>query len=142
MKKKTTVLAALLCLLISISGCGDSSKEQTITIFDYAGNKETAYDISNEKIDAFVNSICDYLLEEESETIEIPKEAFNYIRINVFQGKQKMDENKMINMEILTNDNVLYCNAYFSFSDCKYTVKLSDDIAKQLEALEDSFKTR
>lgn len=136
MKKKITILAALLCLLISTNGCGDSSKEQTITIYDYVENEETAYDITNGKIDTFVNTICDYLLEEESETIEIPKEALNYKQINIFQGKQQKDENKMINMEIFTHDNVLYCNAYFSFSDCKYTVKLSNDIAEQLEALE------
>lgn len=136
MKKKITILIAFFCLLISICGCGDSSKEQTITIYDYVENEETAYDISNKKIDAFVNDICDYLLEEESETIEIPKEALNYKQIDVFQGKQQTDENRMINMEIFKQNNVLYCNAYFSFSDLKYTVKLSDDIAKQLEALE------
>lgn len=136
MKKKIYILAALFCLLISISGCGDSSKEQTITIYDYVENKEIAYDINDEKIDAFVNTICDYLLEEESETIEIPKEALKYRQINIFQGKQQTDENRIVNIEIVTYNNELYCNAYFTFSDCEYTVKLSHDIAKQLEALE------
>lgn len=136
MEKKVIFLVCLLCLLINISGCGDSSREQTITIYDYVESEEIAYDSSNEKIDAFINTIFDYLLDEERENIEIPKKALNYKQINVFQGKQQTEENRLVNMEIFTHNNVLYCNAYFNFLDCKYTVKLSNDIAKQLEELE------
>lgn len=136
MKKKITILISLFCLLISVSGCGDSSREQTITIYDYVENKKTVYDISSKEIDAFVNNICDYLLEEESETIDIPKEALKYKQINIFQGKQQTAEKRIVNIEIFTHNNALYCNAFFGFSDSDYTVKLSQDIAKQLEALE------
>lgn len=55
------LLVAFICLLIS--GCGDSSKDQIIVIYDYSDNTEKEYDSTNETIDDLVNQICDFFLD-------------------------------------------------------------------------------
>lgn len=135
MKKKIVLLAIFICLLIS--GCGNNSKDQIIAIYDYSSNTETEYDTTNETIDDLVNQICDYLLDGESETAEIPSEALNYKRIDVFENnKLKSDDNRLINIEIYQYGDDLFCKAYFGFSDQEYTTKLSTDISTQMEKLE------
>lgn len=144
-KKGTALLTVLICL--TISGCGESSKDQIITIYDYSENKLNEYDTNNKEIDDLVNSICDYLLDEDGETVEIPKDALNDKRIEVFQGnknksvdQQKTNENRLISIEIYKDSSELYCKAYFSFSEQEYSTKLPADITKQVEELEISQK--
>lgn len=85
------LLVAFICLLIS--GCGDSSKDQIIVIYDYSDNTEKEYDSTNETIDDLVNQICDFFLDVESENVGILEEAMRYKRIVIFQAdKQKSVE--------------------------------------------------
>lgn len=96
----------LVCLLIS--GCGDSSKDQIIAVYDYSGSTEKEYGAEDKTADDLVNQLCDYFLDGESETEEIPGEASGYKRIDVFQtdghasaGQQKTDGNRSIHINCI-----------------------------------------
>lgn len=142
-KNIMVLLAVFICL--SISGCGDSGKSQVIMVYDYLDNTEKEYDYTNENIDDLVNQICDFFLDGESETYEIPSGALEYKRIDVFQTdkhksveQQKTDDNRLVNIEIYQYNNEFYCKACFSFSDQDYSAKLSSDISAQVEKLQTS----
>lgn len=142
-KNVMVLLAVFICLLIS--GCGDSSKDQIIMIYDYLDNTEREYDCTNEIVDDLVNQICDFFLDGQSGANEIPDEALEYKRIVVFQTdkkksveQQKTDENKIINIEIYQYNDEFYCIASFDFSDQEYSAKLSTDISAQVKKLETS----
>ncbi len=90
-----------------------------------------------------VNQLCDYFLDGESETEEIPGEASGYKRIDVFQtdsytsaGQQKTDGNRIIHIELYRYNDEIYCKASFDFSDQEYTAKLPAEISAQVEKLE------
>ena len=86
MKKSVKIMACfttLACLLIS--GCGDSSKDQSIVFYDCSSSTEKEYGGADKAADDLVNQLCDYFLDGESETEEIPGEASDYKRIDVFQ---------------------------------------------------------
>lgn len=142
---KNIMVLLTVCICLSISGCGDSSKSQVIVVYDYLESAEKEYDYTNENIDDLVNQICDFLLDGESGTDEIPSGALEYKRIDVFQTdkhksaeQQKTDDNRLVNIEIYQYNNEFYCKACFSFSDQEYSAKLSSDISTQVEKLETS----
>lgn len=137
------LLAVFVCLLIS--GCGDSSKDQKIVIYDYLNNTEKEYDHSNEIVDDLVNQICDFFLDGQSGSDEIPDGALEYKKIAVYQvdkkksvEQQKTDENRIINIEIYQYNDEYYCKAIFDFSDQEYSAKLSTDITNQVGKLDKS----
>lgn len=66
----------LVCLLIS--GCGDSSKDQIIAVYDYSGSTEKEYGAEDKTAEDLVDQLCDYFLDGESETGEIPGDALDY----------------------------------------------------------------
>lgn len=143
MQLKTVTALFLLFICLSISGCGDSSKNQIIAVYDYTDNTEKDYDTSDTAMDNLVNQIFDYIMDAENSTDKIPGEALGYKRIEVFQtdgkrsGKpQKTDDNRLINIELYKYSNEFYCKACFNFSDQEYTVRLSSDIAAQVKNLE------
>lgn len=140
-KKIMAFFAMFSCLLIS--GCGDSSKDQIIAVYDYSGSAEKEYGAKDKTADDLVNQLCDYFLEGESETEEIPGEASGYKRIDVFQtdghasaGQQKTDGNRIIHIELYRYNDEIYCKASFDFSDREYTAKLPAEISAQVEKLE------
>lgn len=140
-KKIMACFVMLACLLFS--GCGDSSKDQIIAVYDYSSNTEKEYGAEDKTADDLVNQLCDYFLDGESETEDIPGEALDYKRIDVFQtdgqtsaGQQKTDENRIIHMELYQYNDELYCKARFEFSDQEYTAKLPAEISAQVEKLE------
>lgn len=135
------LLSSLICLLLS--GCGESSKEQIIVVYDYSESAEKEYDYTNEALDDLINQISDFFLDGERKTDEIPSEASEYKRITVYQPdkkkpveQQKTDDNRIINIEIFQYNNELYCKAYFGYADQEYSAKLSAEISAQLEKLE------
>lgn len=143
LKNVMVLLAVFVCLLIS--GCGDSSKDQKIVIYDYLNNTEKEYDHSNEIVDDLVNQVCDFFLDGQSGSDEIPDGALEYKKIAVYQvdkkksvEQQKTDENRIINIEIYQYNDEYYCKAIFDFSDQKYSAKLSTDITNQVEKLDKS----
>ena len=143
MKKSVKIMACfttLACLLIS--GCGDSSKDQSIVFYDCSSSTEKEYGTEDKTADDLVNQLCDYFLDGECEAEEIPGGAFNYKRIDVFQtdgasaGQQKTDENRIIHMELYQYNDEIYCKACFDFSDQEHTAKLPAEISAQVEKLE------
>ena len=144
MKKSVKIMACfttLACLLIS--GCGDSSKDQSIVFYDCSSSTEKEYGGADKAADDLVNKLCDYFLDGESETEEIPGEASGYKRIDVFQtdshaptGQQKADGNRIIHIELYQYNDEIYCKASFDFSDQEYTAKLPAEISAQVEKLE------
>lgn len=135
------LLSLLICLLLS--GCGDSSKEQIIVVYDYSESTEKEYDYTNETLDDLINQISDFFLDGERKTDDIPNEALGYKRITVYQPdkkktveQQKTDDNRIINIEIYQYNNELYCKACFDYADQEYSAKLSAEISAQLEMLE------
>lgn len=69
MKKSVKIMACfttLACLLIS--GCGDSSKDQSIVFYDCSSSTEKEYGTEDKTADDLVNQLCDYFLDGESET--------------------------------------------------------------------------
>ena len=143
MKKSVKIMACfttLACLLIS--GCGDSSKDQSIVFYDCSSSTEKEYGAEDKTADDLVNQLCDYFLDGECEAEEIPGGAFNYKRIDVFQtdgasaGQQKTDENRIIHMELYQYNDEIYCKACFDFSDQEYTAKLPAGISAQVRKLE------
>jgi len=140
-KNIMVLLSSLICLLLS--GCGDSSKEQIIVVYDYSEGTEKEYDYTNEALDDLINQISDFFLDGESKTDEIPDEALGYKRIAVFQPdkkkpveQQKIDDNKIINIEIYQYNDEFYCKASFYYADQEYSSKLSAEISEQVEMLE------
>lgn len=140
-KKITACSAMLACLLIS--GCGESSKDQIIAVYDYSGSTEKEYGAEDKTTEDLVDQLCDYFLDGESEAEEIPDEAFHYKRIDVFQtdggtpaGQQRTDGNRIIHMELYQYNDEIYCEARFDFSDQEYTAKLPAEISAQMEKLE------
>ncbi|MEY8237303.1 hypothetical protein AALA36_16545 [Lachnospiraceae bacterium 66-29] len=138
--KITACFTTLACLLIS--GCGDSSKDQSIVFYDCSSSTEKEYGTEDKTADDLVNQLCDYFLDGECEAEEIPGGAFNYKRIDVFQtdgasaGQQKTDENRIIHMELYQYNDEIYCKACFDFSDQEYTAKLPAGISAQVRKLE------
>ena len=138
--KITACFTTLACLLIS--GCGDSSKDQSIVFYDCSSSTEKEYGAEDKTADDLVNQLCDYFLDGESETEEIPGEASGYKRIDVFQtdgasaGQQKTNENRIIHMELYQYNDEIYCKACFDFSDQEHTAKLPAEISAQVEKLE------
>lgn len=140
-KKLIVCFITLICLFAS--GCGDSSKDQIVVVYDYSNDTEKEYDATDEAMDNLVNSICDFFLDGESGTDEIPVGASGYERIEVFQtdgqalaGQQKTDDNRIMHFEIYQYDDEFYCKAVFAFSGQEYTAKLPADISAQVEKLE------
>lgn len=140
-KNVIVLLFSLICLLLS--GCGDSSKEQIIVVYDCSQNTEKEYDYTNEALDDLINQISDFFLDGERKTDEIPNEALEYKRITVFQpdmkkpvAQQKTDDNKIINIEIYQYNDEFYCKAFFYYADQEYSSILSDKISEQVEMLE------
>lgn len=140
-KKIMACFAMFSCLLIS--GCGDSSKDQIIAVYDYSSSTEKEYGGADKAADDLVNQLCDYFLDGESETEEIPSEALEYKRVDVFQtdsyasvGQQKTDGNRIIHIELYRYNDEIYCKASFDFSDQEYTAKLPAEISAQVEKLE------
>ena len=144
MKKSVKIMACfttLACLLIS--GCGDSSKDQSIVFYDCSSSTEKEYGGADKAADDLVNQLCDYFLDEECETEEIPSEALEYKRVDVFQtdsyasvGQQITDGNRIIHIELYRYNDEIYCKASFDFSDQEYTAKLPAEISAQVEKLE------
>lgn len=144
MKKSIKIMACfttLACLLIS--GCGDSSKDQSIVFYDCSSSTEKEYGGADKAADDLVNQLCDYFLDEECETEEIPSEALEYKRVDVFQtdsyasvGQQITDGNRIIHIELYRYNDEIYCKASFDFSDQEYTAKLPAEISAQVEKLE------
>lgn len=139
--KITACFTTLACLLIS--GCGDSSKDQIIAVYDYSSSTEKEYGGADKAADDLVNQLCDYFLDGECETEEIPSEALEYKRVDVFQtdsyasvGQQKTDGNRIIHIELYRYNDEIYCKASFDFSDQEYTAKLPAEISAQVEKLE------
>lgn len=139
-KKLMVCLIMLICLFVS--GCGNSSKDQIIVVYDYSDSTEKEYDATNEAMDDLVNSISDFFLDGECGTDEIPDGALGYKRIEVFQtdgkasaGQQKAEDNRFMHIEIYQYDHEFYCKASFAFSGQEYTAKLSDDLSAQVERL-------
>ncbi len=86
MKKSVKITACFTTLAsLLISGCGDSSKDQSIVFYDCSSSTEKEYGGADKAADDLVNQLCDYFLDGESETEEIPGEASDYKRIDVFQ---------------------------------------------------------
>lgn len=140
-KRLMAYFIMLICL--SASGCGDSSKDQLTVVYDYAGGTEKEYDATDEDVDDLVNGICDFFLDGESGTDEIPDGALGYKRMEVFQtdgkasaGQQKTDDNRIMLIEIYQYDDELYGRAYFGFSGQEYAAKLPDGLSAQVEKLE------
>lgn len=140
-KKFMVCLIMLICLFAS--GCGDSSKDQIIMAYDYSDGTEKEYDATDEAMGDLVNSICDFFLDGECGTDEIPDGALGFKRIEVFQtdgkasaGQQKTDDNRLILIEIYQYNDEFYCRASFDFAEQEYTAKLSADISAQVERLE------
>ena len=140
-KKFMVCLIMLVCLFAS--GCGDSSKDQIIVVYDYSDGTEKEYDATDEAMDDLVNSICDFFLDGKCGTDEILDGALGFKRIEVFQtdgkasaGQQKTDDNRLMLIEIYQYNDEFYCKANFAFSEQEYTAKLSADISSQLERLE------
>ena len=144
MKKSVKIMACfttLACLLIS--GCGDSSKDQSIVFYDCSSSTEKEYGAEDKTADDLVNQLCDYILDGESETEEIPGEASGYKRIDVFQtdggtsaGQQKTDGDRIIHIELYRYNDEIYCKASFDFLNQEYTAKLPAEISSQMEKLE------
>lgn len=144
MKKSIKIMACfttLACLLIS--GCGDSSKDQSIVFYDCSSSTEKEYGGADKAADDLVNQLCDYFLDGECETEEIPSEALEYKRVDVFQtdsyasvGQQITDGNRIIHIELYRYNDEIYCKASFDFSDQEYTAKLPAEISAQVEKLE------
>ena len=140
-KNIIALLFSFICLLLS--GCGDSSKEQIIVVYDCSKNTEKEYDYTNETLDDLINQISDFFLDGERKTDEIPKEALEYKIITVFQPdkkktveQQKTDDSKIINIEIYQYNDEFYCKACFSYAEQEYSSKLSDEISEQVKMLE------
>lgn len=140
-KKIMVCFTTLVCLLIS--GCGDSSKDQIIAVYDYSGSTEKEYGAEDKTTEDLVDQLCDYFLDGESETGEIPGDALDYKRIDVFQtdghtpaGQQKTCGNRIIYMELYQYNDEIYCEARFDFLDQEYTAKLPAEISAQVEKLE------
>lgn len=140
-RKIMACFTMLACLLIS--GCGDSSKDQIIAVYDYSSSTEKEYGTEDKTADDLVNQLSDYFLDGESEAEEIPGEAYNYKRVDVFQtdghasaGQQKTDENRIIHIELYQYNDEIYCEARFGFSNQEYTAKLPAEISAQVEKLE------
>lgn len=140
-KKLMVCLIMLICLFVS--GCGDSSKDQIIVVYDYSDSTEKEYDATNEAMDDLVNSISDFFLDGECGTVEIPDGALGYKRIEVFQtdgkasaGQQKTEDNRLMNIEIYQYNDEFFCKASFAFSEQEYTAKLSDNLSAQVKRLE------
>lgn len=57
-KNIIALLFSFICLLLS--GCGDSSKEQIIVVYDCSQNTEKEYDYTNETLDDLINQISDF----------------------------------------------------------------------------------
>lgn len=140
-KKIMACFAMFFCLLIS--GCGDSSKDQIIAVYDYSSSTEKEYGGADKAADDLVNQLCDYFLDGECEAEEIPSEALEYKRVDVFQtdihaptGQQKTDGNRIIHIELYQYNDEIYCKASFDFSDQEYTAKLPAEISAQVEKLE------
>ena len=144
MKKSIKIMACfttLACLLIS--GCGDSSKDQSIVFYDCSSSTEKEYGGADKAADDLVNQLCDYFLDGECETEEIPSEALEYKRVDVFQtdsyasvGQQITDGNRIIHIELYQYNDEIYCKASFDFSDQEYTAKLPAEISAQVEKLD------
>lgn len=146
-KKKWHHKKLMVCLIMPIclfvSGCGNSSKDQIIVVYDYSDSTEKEYDATNEVVDDLVNSISDFFLDGECETVEISDGALGYKRIEVFQtdgkasaGQQKTEDNRLMNIEIYQYNDEFFCKASFAFSEQEYTAKLSDDLSAQVKRLE------
>lgn len=139
-KKIMACFITIVCLLIG--GCGDSSKDQIIAVYDYSDSTEKEYGAEDKTAEDLVDQLCDYFLDGECEAEEIPGEAFSYKRIDVFQtdgasaGQQKTDENRIIHMELYQYNDEIYCKACFDFSDQEHTAKLPAEISAQVEKLE------
>lgn len=139
-KNIMVLLSLLICLLLS--GCGESSKEQIIVVYDYSESSEKEFDYTNEALDNLINQISDFFLDAERKTDEIPSDASEYKRITVYQPdkkksveQQKTDDSRIINIEIYQYNDELYCKAYFDYADQEYSSKLSAEISSQLEKL-------
>lgn len=144
MKKSVKIMACFTTLAsLLISGCGDSSKDQIIVFYDCSSSTEKEYGGADKAADDLVNQLCDYFLDGESETEEIPGEASDYKRIDVFQtdghaleGQQKTDGNRIIHIELYQYNDEIYCKASFDFLNQEYTAKLPAEISAQMEKLE------
>lgn len=137
-KKFMVYFITLICL--SASGCGDSSKDQIMVVYDYSNDVEKEYDAADEAMDGLVNSICDFFLDGESGTDEIPDGASGYKRIEVFQtdgkasvGQQRTEDDRLMHIEIYQYGDEFYCKAVFAFSGQEYTAKLPAGISAQVE---------
>lgn len=132
---KMIIFFVILFSLI-INGCCNSSKDQIIVVYDYSSNTEKNYNAADETVNNLLNQICDYLLDGGSIAAELPNEALDYKRIDVYQtDRQKTDEGKLINIEIYQYNDEYYCKACFTFSKQEYTAKFSADISAQIEKL-------
>ena len=123
------------------AGAGTAAK--TRVFYDCSSSTEKEYGTEDKTADDLVNQLCDYFLDVESETEEIPGEASGYKRIDVFQtdggtsaGQQKTDGNRIIHIELYRYNDEIYCKASFDFSDQEYTAKLPAEISAQVEKLE------
>jgi hypothetical protein len=144
MKKSVKIMACFTTLAsLLISGCGDSSKDQSIVFYDCSSSTEKEYGGADKAADDLVNQLCDYFLDGECETEEIPSEALEYKRVDVFQtdsyasvGQQKTDGNRIIHIELYRYNDEIYCKASFDFLNQEYTAKLPAEISAQMEKLE------
>ena len=137
MKKSVKIMACFTTLAsLLISGCGDSSKDQSIVFYDCSSSTEKEYGTEDKTADDLVNQLCDYFLDGKSETEEIPGEASDYKRIDASEGQQKTDGNRIIHIELYRYNDEIYCKASFDFSDQEYTAKLPAEISAQVEKLE------
>lgn len=133
MKKTMGIVVLFFCLFIG--GCGDSSKEQIIVITDYLQNTKTEQDIADadyEETSNMINDISDYLLDGETQNVEIPSDAVLCKRIELYQEKRQ-SENILMVFDVYQYDKELYCKASFDFSEQEYTAKLSDNIANRIK---------